>query len=549
MAPNNNHPCRHQRRRAVAAVSLTAQALAGVLFSLIGSGCSVGPDYARPDLGYQVPEAYVAEPRGEESRQATPPDTTTAAEAGRGAEAIPGSEDHPGSGDYPSDGDHPSDGIEMLGMWWNAFGDPELDSLVEESLLYNYDLAQAAARVLESRALLTGSKAARWPTIEVGGSASRSKFTRAQFGGVGSVYNTLYSATAGARYELDLWGRLSRAEEAAYANLLAREQDQRTVQQTLIADVVRTWLEIRELECQLALNHRTIVSYEQSLEVVEWRYRRGLVPPVDVHLMRQNLLSTKALRPRWEQQLATARRRLELLVGRYPAGLVSNTPGDTMLACRVPPPLPPVPAGLPSTLLERRPDILAAEARLHSATAHIGEATALLFPQIVLTGEAGYRSIELGQLFQSGSSIWSLFGNLAMPLLNRGKQQSQIRAAEARTLQATAAYRGSVLNAFREVEAALDAEQKQFERRHWLEGSVDSARHSLTLAEERYRSGLDNLLLTLDSQRRLHITEIELIITEREWRTARVNLILALGGPWDEPIVTAAAQDPQGDQP
>ena len=192
----------------------------------LSTGCSVGPDYARPDLSDEIPEAYHTQPLTETE----PAEDNEAKQDTIQLTATPDSTVTSG-----------------IGPWWTEFGDVELDSLVVEALQYNDDLAQAAARVLESRALLTGSKAARWPTIEVGGNASRSKFTLAQFGGRGSVYNTLYSAVATARYELDLWGRLSRAEEAAFATLLASEQDQRTVRQTLIADVVRTWLEIREL--------------------------------------------------------------------------------------------------------------------------------------------------------------------------------------------------------------------------------------------------------------------------------------------------------------
>lgn len=472
--------------------------------TLLLAGCTVGPEYVRPEPITDIPDSYVVA-------------TETAAEPDR----VP-----------------PPPRVDPLPTtvaWWNAFGSTELDSFVSDALRYNTDLAQAAARVLESRALLKGSRAARWPSLEVGGTAQRSKLTLAQFGGSGSIYNTLYSATATAFYEIDLFGRLSRAEEASFAELLASDQDRRTVQQTLIADVVRTWLEIRELECQLALNSRTIDNFAQNLRVIEERFRRGLAPAVDVHLARQNLLAAKALKPQWEQLLNATRRRLEILVGRYPAGTASTTAGDPTEACSVPPPLPPVPTGLPSTLLERRPDILAAEARLHAATARIGEAKATLFPRLSLTGEGGFRSVSLSSLFMGSSTIWSIIGNLSFPLLNWGQQLSQIGAAEARTARAVAAYQGTVLNAFREVEAALDAERNEWERRQWLEGSVDAARHSLELAELRYLHGLDNLLLTLDTQRRLYTAEIELISTERQWRAARVDLILALGGHWDDP--------------
>jgi outer membrane protein TolC len=316
---------------------------------------------------------------------------------------------------------------------------------------------------------------------------------------------------------------------------------------------VRAWLEIRALECQLALNRRTIANYQDNLQLVEQRYRRGLVPPVDVHLARQNLSAARASQPQGEEALLTARRRLEILAGRYPEGSAARavTSADRReassdrgqsstgrveeeCACRMPPELAPIPAGLPSDLLERRPDIQAAEMRLRAATARIGEAKAALFPRLSLTGQAGYRTREFSELFSESASIWSLVGALTAPLLNRGAQKSQIRSAEARTVAALAAYRGTVLNAFGEVEAALEAERAQQERRGWLLDAVAQARWSLELAEERYRRGLEGLLLILDTQRRLYQAESELIRTEQAYRTARINLILALGGPWRE---------------
>jgi multidrug efflux system outer membrane protein len=340
-----------------------------------------------------------------------------------------------------------------------------------------------------------------------------------------------------------LWGRLSRAKQAAFATLLASEQDQRTVVQTLIADIVRTWLQVKELQCQLDLSRRTIANYENSLDLVEQRYVRGLVPPVDVHLSRQNLWAVRAQKPQWEQELATARRRLELLLGRYPAGTVlTATAEETGCVCELPPPLAPLPVGLPSDLLDRRPDIRAAEMRLRAASARIGEVKATLLPHITLTGDSGFRSVELDDLFKAASSVWSLIADLALPVLNRGAQKSQIRASTARTAQMAATYRGAVLNAFGEVEAALQEEKVQQERLRWLAGAVTEARRSLELAEARYRRGLDNLLLTLTTQLSLYNAESEHIRTERLFRTARVNLILALGGPWDLALTGAVAQ-------
>lgn len=209
----------------------------------------------------------------------------------------------------------------------------------------------------------------------------------------------------------------------------------------------------------------------------------------------------------------------------------------------MPEPLEQVPAGLPSDLLERRPDLLAAEAELASNTARIGEAKARLYPSISLTADAGTRSDEFDNLFATSTDAWSLVGNLLMPIINRGATQAQIQAAEARTMQATANYRATVLRAFSEVENALDQDIYQARQEEHLIKSVEQSRLSVQLAEERYRRGLDNLLTTLESQRRLFNSESGLLTTQRQRRTARVDLILALGGPWEIDPATLAMND------
>ena len=203
----------------------------------------------------------------------------------------------------------------------------------------------------------------------------------------------------------------------------------------------------------------------------------------------------------------------------------------------LPRPLDPVPTGLPSELLERRPDLLAAEARLHAATAGIGQAKAALYPRISLTAEGGSKTRELADLFTDPTEAWSLVSNLFMPILNRGATQAQIKAAEARTRQAVAAYRSTVLQAFAEVENALDLDRHLTLQEEFLVDSVKQARNSLTLAEDRYTRGLDNVLITLDTQRRLYTAESQLLNVQRARRAARVNLILALGGPWADDAV------------
>jgi multidrug efflux system outer membrane protein len=487
-------------------------------FAGLTAGCAVGPDYARPDLEAPLPPGWV-----NPARDAAPDGLATAAALG----------DTAGGAAW---------------RWWAAFGDTTLDRLVDDALARNHRLEQAVARVLEARAGVTGAEAARWPSVEVGGSAARSKTSEAVLL-FGPLYSNTFAATATARWELDLWGRLSRGKQAALASLLASEQNRRAVAQALVGDVVRTWLVIRELELQVALTERTVASYETSLAAVQDRYRSGLVGPLDLHLAGQNLAAARAQLPQFRQQLAAARRTMEILAGRYPAGtLQTGTPGAAMAA-----PLAPVPVGLPSALLDRRPDLLAAEANLAAAVARIGQAKAALYPRISLTADGGSRSRELGDLLAAGSDAWSLVGNLVMPLLNRGATTSQVRAAEARAREAVAAYRGAVLQAFAEVENALDRDLHQQERERHLAESVDRARRAVELAQERYRRGLDGLLTTLEAQRRLFTAESSHLATQRERRAARVDLIQALGGPW-ETAPAAAAPGPhaaasQGDRP
>ncbi len=476
----------------------TAAALTALL--VVTAGCAVGPDYQRPDVT-EIPVAYVE-------------DASSGVTSAKASQA-----------------------------WWTEFGSPELDTLVAEALVNNPDIAAAAARVLAARAQLKGANASRLPSVEVGGTASRSQTSLARFGGVGSFYQNFYTASATAAYELDLWGRLSRTRRAAWASALASEADRRTVQQALVADVVRGWLAVRESVDQLALARGTLVAYERSRDMVEARYLAGVVPSVDLHMARQNVSSTAALTAMREQELAAVRRNLEMLLGRYPSGAVGAEGPDIATL----PALPGVPAGLPSDLLERRPDIQAAEMRLISTTANIGAAKGELFPKLAITGEYGYSSSLFEELLKDATNVWSLAGSLAMPLLNRGAKTSRVDVARANAAEAEAMYVKVVLNGFREVESALTADRMQRERRNHLRASVDHASRSLAVSEDRYRQGLDGFLSVLDSQRRLLQAEGDRLGAERAWRAARVDLIQALGGDWDEPVTIE--DKPDGDMP
>ena len=475
-----------------------------ILLLLIMTGCAVGPDYVRPDLETEVPVEWTPRPTMAEVLATIPEDSEP----------------------------------NQNWRWWESFHDVTLDTLVEKALVHNNDLAAAAGRVLEAEALLGGAKSNQWPTLEVGGNASRSKLSQSSNNPFQPSHSNAFSANLTMRYEADLWGRLARGSEAALATLLASEQDRRALAQSLIANVVRTWLEIRELQMQVELNEGTVRSFTDNLKAVRNRYNRGLVTALDVHLAGQNLSAAQAVGPATRQQLGQARRRLEILVGHYPSGLITSSDLEnadgTFKNIVMPEPLDAIPAGLPSDLLERRPDLVAAEMRLHSTVARVGEAKAALYPRISLTASTGTSSTDLNELFTAPTDVWSLAGNLFMPLLNRGATKAQIKAAEARVMQTTAQYRGTILQAFSEVENALDQDHFQKQQEEYLTESVEQASRSVDLAEDRYMRGLDNILVALESQRRLYNAESQLLTTQRLRRTARVNLIQALGGPWDD---------------
>lgn len=466
-------------------------AIIGAALAAALAGCAAGPDYTRPG-DVTAPAAYVSGGR------AGAGDSAAAPEARYG--------------------------------WWRDFGSAELDSLVAEALASSPDLVSAAGRVLEARAQLRAARSGSWPSVEIGGDFNRSKFTMARFGGRGSIYSTLWDASADAYWELDLWGRLSRTRRAAWADLLAGEARQTAVRQALVADVVRAWLLVRESEQQRDLSADTERSWAASLETVEERYVRGVSGSLDVHQARQALAAAGAMRAQWEQDLAAARRSLEILLGRYPSAAVAVGGVDLPDL----PELPAVPPGLPSDLLERRPDIVAVELDLRAAVERIGAAKADLFPRLALTGSAGYSSPELDGLFTEGASVWSLIGNIGMPLLNRGARTAQVTAAEGRAEQARAAYVQTLLNGFREVESALTAGRVQDRRRALLRESAAHARSSLAVARDRYRRGLDPYLTVLDARRQHYRAESDLLRSEGLVRRARVDLIQALGGPWDE---------------
>jgi outer membrane protein, multidrug efflux system len=328
-------------------------------------------------------------------------------------------------------------------------------------------------------------------------------------------------------FELDLWGRLRRATEAARADLLASTENTRTVLTTLINDVAQTYFDLLELDREADIDRSTLTSRQASLELVRRRYENGLTSELDVHRAEQELATAAAAVPDVERRIAQTENRLSILLGRNPGSIARPTVLD---AERMP---PEVPAGLPSTLLERRPDIRQAEQRLVSANAHIGEAKAAFFPRISLTGMFGLESASLSELFTGPARMWQVGPTVTFPIFHAGQLRGNLHAAEAREQQALIQYQQTIQQAFREVEDALVFRAKASDIRTQQQARVQAAQRALDIANLRYTNGLGTYLDVLDAQRQLFAAEIDLTGTTRDQLTAVVQLYKALGGGWE----------------
>lgn len=426
--------------------------------------------------------------------------------------------------------------------WWRVFGEPDMNALVDRAVDRNWDIKKAAARVMEVRAQFVSTRADRYPSLGLEGKAQKQQVTETSglpaFYTPDRRYETL-SLSLAASFELDLWGRLARAEEAARADLLQAEENRRTVVQGLIAQVVDLYLQMRTSERRLKVSDMTVEALSQSLEFVESRYRRGLTSLLDVQQARRTLAQAKAVTPELRRALAQQQQALKVLTGDYPRTSPARVPPDDYFRK-----LEPVPAGLPSGLLLRRPDLRAAEAGLKALTARVGVAKAARFPRISLTGAFGYSSDALSRLIEPASQLWSLAGGVSQSVFDAGKLAAGQRAAEARLAQGVADYAGKVLTAFSEVEGALVSRQQLLARHRLVQEALDEARATQDTAESRYQRGLTDYLTVLDAQRNRYTLEDTLVVVEQEVLANRVTLHRALGGGWDDvsPSPLAEAQ-------
>jgi len=417
-----------------------------------------------------------------------------------------------------------------LDHWWERFADPVTSELVQQAIQQNTDLKAAAARVLESQALLTQARSLLWPQIDYHFSRDRSKYSfNSPFTGRAANLSTTFAQDISISYIVDFWGQFRRAQESSWRELLASQADQKALVQTIIAQVVRYRINIAMLQRQLQIASDNTDNYRQVLKLVERRYRKGLVESLDVRMSRENLAAAQANQAQVNQSLQITKNALDVLLGNRP-GRTERLP-ETLADL---PDLKPIPVGLPAYLLDRRPDLIRAEMHLASATARVGMNIAQMFPNLVLSAGYGFRSDEFEDLLKKDFEIYSALIQAVQPIFRGGQLRAQVKASKAQVEQAVAGYAGAVLRALREVEDALISEQIQKQRLQVLQLRLREARAAEELALERYQQGLDRLLTVLETQRRRRLAENDLILNKAELWNNRVNLFLALGGDWLE---------------
>lgn len=429
-----------------------------------------------------------------------------------------------------------------LGQWWEDFADPTTSELVGQALKNNTDLRAAAARVLQARGQLGVATGERLPGVGAGYTADR---TQSVFFGLGtpiSSINNTYDLNFNVSWQVDLFGKLKRNQQAAWADLLASEQSGRAVLHSVIAEVVRARAQIATLQRQLASQRANTQSWKQTTGVIERRYEKGLLQSsLEVRLARENLAASRSAEPEIENQIKQAEHRLDVLLGRAP-GTGKPLP-DTLAAL---PNLDPVPLGLPIALLDRRPDLRASELRQAAETYRIGVAEAELYPDLTLSASGGWRSNDIDTLIDPKTEVFNLAAQLAWKIWAGGALRANIDIAEARAEEVAADYTGLVLNAMREVEDALVREETARRAYTELQARLTEARSAERLALARYQRGVTSLVTLLETQRRRRTAEIEVIRTQGVLWETRINLYLALGGDWNavenasEPTDTAS---------
>ena len=418
--------------------------------------------------------------------------------------------------------------------WWEGFGDPALNSLIREALKENKDLKIAAARVDQFLGSLDTTRSQFFPQISGTASFSRQKDTETgptPFpSGVSSIYNN-NQAYLSVSWEIDIWGRIRRATEAARADLLASEEGRRAVILSLATNVANGYLTLRALDRQLEIARDTEKAYAKTLQLFRLRHKYGTISRLELSQVESQYESAAQTIPQAESLIAQQENFLSTLIGRNPGAIPRGRTIDELAPVGIP-------EGLPSTLLERRPDILQAEQNLVAANARIGTAKALYFPVISLTGFLGSASAELSKLFEGPSSIWSVGAAAAGPIFTFGGISGQVKQAEALQQQAFFQYLQTVQNAFREVDDALVGTIKGREKLASQGREVGALKDYARIARLQFEGGTASYFLVLDADRSLFNAQISYVQTQSNIFTSLVNVYKSMGGGW----VTEAAK-------
>lgn len=443
------------------------------------SACTLTPDYQRPAL--DVPGQY---------RQAARPDGASIANLG----------------------------------WWDLFRDPQLKRLIETALQENKDLGIALQRIRESRAQLTFTRADQFPFLDVFGAATRSDSSDVLV--PGSSAGNRYTLAADLSFEVDLWGRYRRATEAARADLLATDAAYRNVTISLVASVAGTYFLLRDLDERLVIAENTVRSRRDSLDIIQARFDKGTVPELDVNQAQIELAIAEAAVAAFRRQIVQAENALRILLGRNPGPVTRGLPLEEQELPAI------LPTGLPAELLQRRPDLVAAEERLRAETARIGVAEALRYPAVSLFGSLGLDSDDASDFTSSDAKTWSIGANLFAPIFNSGKLKAQAEGQRARTEQAMLNYEATLQTALREVDDTLAAIRSYRAEHAARNRQTLAARNAARLSRARYDGGVVDYLEVLDSERSLFNAALDRSVTLRQYLNAIVELYKALGGGW-----------------
>ena len=458
---------------------------------LLSAGCTMGPRYKRPVV--KVPGSF------------------------RGA---------PAEGPQPQATSSPH--VVALGeqKWWDVFQDEQLRSLIRTALQQNYDVRIAASRILEANTQLGITRSDQFPTLSGGGAIADVRSPQSKL--VPEFETSTGQIGVSAAWELDFWGKFRRATEAERANLLASEWAGKEVVSTLVANVATAYFQLRALDLQLEISKRTFNFRQESLRLTQILANGGVTSLLDVRQAEQLVFTASAEVPALEQQIEQQENFLSILLGQNPGNIPR---GQALTEQRQPPEVPP---GLPSALLERRPDIRQAEEQLTAANAEIGVARAAYFPQISLSGASGFQSSALSNLFTGPAGAWNFGASLAQPIFTAGRIRSGVRLAEARQQTALLVYQQSVQAAFRGVSDALVAHRKTREFRVQEEFLFQSAQDAARLSHMRYTGGVTGYLEVLTNETNAFSAELAVVQARQNELLALVQLYEALGGGWQQ---------------